>query len=193
VGLGLYRSNRGAAECVAGTGGSELQLDSEQESITKVKQVFAVGVLALATGAVFADQSPAAPVTRAEVIQSVLAARAAGTLIPAGEGVLPRHQGPGLGSDTTRAAVNAEVLQARANGDLVPAGDGALGNKAYNQMVAARSSVTRDQVKSEVLEARANGTLIPAGEGEFVRPESEVHTARHSAPPPDVLASHTAK
>jgi hypothetical protein len=173
--------------------GSELQPDSDQEFIMKVKQVFVVGALALATGAVFAGQSPAAPVTRAEVVQSVLAARAAGTLIPAGEGVLPSYQDPGLGSDTTRAAVKAEVLQARASGDLVPAGDGALGNKAYSQMVAAPSSVTRDQVKSEVLEARASGTLIPAGQGEYGNPDATVYTARHAAPTPDVVAAHAAK
>ena len=52
----------------------------------QAKQLFALTTLALAGSAVLAEEAPRAPLTRAEVAQSVLDARAAGTLLPAGEG-----------------------------------------------------------------------------------------------------------
>jgi hypothetical protein len=152
-----------------------------KESIMKVKQLFALSALALATGAVLAQE---APVTRAEVVQSVLAARAAGTLIPAGQGVTPGYPRAGAPvSSLTRAQVKSDVAQARADGELVPAGNGTLGDETYARAVAAPSTLARDQVKDEVLQARADGTLIPAGQGEFAGPESgAVHLARHATP-----------
>jgi hypothetical protein len=136
-----------------------------QESIMNVKQLFVLGVMASATAAAFAQQSDA-PLTRAEVAQSVRDARANGTLTPAGEGFAPGYRGAGP-SNTTRAAVRAETRQARAAGDLVPAGSAAPSDKIYARAASAPSSVTRAEMKEQVLEARADGMLIPAGEGAF--------------------------
>jgi hypothetical protein len=130
--------------------------------IMKVKQVFAVGLLALTTGAVFAQQ---APLSRAQVVQSVLAARAAGTLMPAGAADADIDEAAGGPSTTSRAAVKAEVQQARADGSLSVAGDRFPSSKAYHQSLFAPSTVTRDQVKEQVQEARADGALPPAGRG----------------------------
>jgi hypothetical protein len=60
----------------------------------QVKQMFVIGVMALATGAAFA-QASSVPLSRAEVVQSVRDASAAGTLTPAGEGVTPGYGGAG--------------------------------------------------------------------------------------------------
>jgi hypothetical protein len=136
----------------------------------KVKQLFTLTALALAGGAVLADQAPGAPLTRAQVVRSVLAARAAGTLLPAGEG----PQGPGYPqagattSSLTRAQMKAEVLQARATGTLLHAGSVAPEEEmAFAQAHPSTSTLTRAQVKAEVLQARADGELIPAGEAEY--------------------------
>jgi hypothetical protein len=158
----------------------------------QVKQMFVIGVMALATGATFAQAASSVPLSRAQVAESVLDARAEGTLTPAGEGVTPGYGGAGP-SHTSRAAVKNDVLQARASGDLLPAGDASPSNKVYSRMAAAPSSMTRDQMKAEVLEARAEGALIPAGQGEFVGPESVVHVARHVAPAHEVVAASTVK
>ncbi len=62
--------------------------------------------------------------TRADVEAEVLAARAAGELIAAGEAEdLPIAQAS-RGAVLARATVKADVLAARAAGDLVPAGEG---------------------------------------------------------------------
>ena len=88
-----------------------------------VKPLFALSLLALAAGTALADEAPGASKSRAEVVQSVLAARAAGTLIPAGEAVVSGFGRSGANTSTlTRAQVSADVIQARANGTLVPAG-----------------------------------------------------------------------
>jgi hypothetical protein len=158
----------------------------------QVKQMFVIGALALATGAVFAQEASNVPLSRAQVVQSVLDARAEGTLAPAGEGVTPGYGGAGA-SHTSRTAVENGVLQARASGDLVPAGGGAPNDKAYDLMAAAPSSMTRDQVKEQVLEARAEGALIPAGQGEFAAPEAVVHVARSAAPAHEIVAANTVK
>jgi hypothetical protein len=158
----------------------------------QVKQVFVIGAMALATGAAFAQAASNVPLSRAQVAESVLDARAAGTLTPAGEGMTPGYGGAGP-SQTTRAAVDAQVLQARASGDLVPAAINSPSVKFYNQLIAAPSTTTRDHVRDEVSEARFNGTLIPAGQGEFVGPESIVHVARHAAPAHEIVAASTVK
>jgi hypothetical protein len=143
--------------------------------VDQVKRAFVLGALALATGAVFAQESP---VSRAEVAQSVLAARAAGTLTPAGQGVDPGYQGAGP-SQTTRAAVDTATLQARAAGQLAHAGSVAPEeDMEYAQAHPSTSTLARAEVKQEVLEARADGTLIPAGQGEFTGSEQVVHTAQ---------------
>ena len=137
----------------------------------KAKSLVSVTALALATGAVFAQE--AGPLTRAEVRQQVLDARAAGTLAHAGE------TGPeemtaykaqvGAPSTLTRAEARANVLQARAAGQLAHAGAVAPEEEMlYARAHPTTSTLTRAEVREQVLEARADGTLIPAGEGGFV-------------------------
>jgi hypothetical protein len=154
------------------------------ELIMRVKQLFTLTVLALAGSAVLADEAPGAPLTRAEVVQSVLAARAAGALHPAGEG----PQGPGYPqagaatSTLTRAQMKAEVLQARAAGTLPHAGSVAPEEEmVYAQAHPSTSTLTRAQVKAEVLQARANGELVPAGEAEYSAMGPIEHTTRTAA------------
>jgi hypothetical protein len=137
-----------------------------------VKQIFALSALALATGAVLAQEAPGTPLTRAEVRQQVLDARANGTLRHAGEAgpeeMTPFKAELAAPSTITRAQENAAVLQARAAGQLAHAGPTAPEeDMEYAQAHPSTSTLTRADVKEEVLEARANGTLIPAGEGEL--------------------------
>ena len=118
----------------------------------------AFSVLALATSAAFA----APPLTRAEVNAATLSARAAGTLVPAGEGIATRAPALDNNAALTRSAVMADVLAARAAGQLVAAGEGSEPARlnAFSGPVLARASV-----KADVLAARAAGELVPAGEG----------------------------
>jgi len=121
--------------------------------------------LALAAGSALAQDGSLA---RTEVRQQVLAARAAGTLIPAGQGVAPGYPTSGdRTSDASRGQVRAEVLQARATGQLEPAGQGTPEDRVYAQAVSAPTTLARADVTAQVLEARANGELIPAGQGEY--------------------------
>jgi hypothetical protein len=162
----------------------------------KVKQVFALGALCLATGAVLAQE---APLSRAEVVQSVLAARADGTLRHAGEAgpeeMTPYKRAIAAPSTVTHTQEKASVLQARAEGTLPHAGSVAPEEEmAYAQSHPSVSTLTRAEVKADVLEARAEGTLIPAGQGEFAGPESAVvRTARNVAPAHEVVAASTVK
>jgi hypothetical protein len=142
------------------------------EYIMRAKQLFALTALTLAAGAVLADEAPGAPLTRAEVVQSVLAARAAGTLAHAGP-VAPEEEmeyaraHPST-STLTRADEKADIRAARADGTLRHAGEIAPEEQMeYAQAHPSTSTLTRAEVKAEVLEARANGTLTPAGEGEY--------------------------
>lgn len=133
----------------------------------KVHQLFTVSALALATTLVLADPSPAtnAPLTRAEVRQSVIAARNAGELIPAGEGsYYPRAQSS-TPSTLTRSEVRQEVRAARAAGELIPAGEG---DEAFFARSAPTtfSTLTRADVKAATLRARDAGELIPAGDAD---------------------------
>jgi hypothetical protein len=127
-----------------------------------IKQVFIVSALSLAAISSFADSTT--PLTRAEVRQSVLDARAAGQLIPAGEGEYPLEIKEPK-SDLTRAAVRTEVLQARAEGELIPAGEGP-DEFAPPSELSTPSTLTRAEVKAEVLAAAKAGELMPAGEGD---------------------------
>ena len=146
----------------------------------KAKQSLAIVPLVLAVSAAFAQQ--AAPVTRAEVKQQVLTARANGTLSHAGEAgpeemTLYRAQveaPPTL----TRAERKNAVLQARAANQLAHAGAVAPEEEmAYARAHPSTSTLTRAEVRQQVLEARANGTLVPAGQGEYA---SAPGKARHS-------------
>lgn len=162
----------------------------------KSKQLFALTALALTAGAVFADEAPGVPLTRAEVRQSVLDARANGTLRHAGEAgpeeTAHDQQALAAPSSLTRAQQNASVLQARAAGTLAHAGSVAPEEEMeYAQAHPSTSTLTRAEVKAEVLEARAEGTLIPAGEGEYSEPPGE-HTHHAAAKSDQNVAAHGA-
>jgi hypothetical protein len=162
----------------------------------KVKQLLALTALTVAAGAVLADDAP--PLAREQVRQSVLDARANGTLRHAGdtgpEEMTPYKAQLATPSTITRGQEKAGVLQARAAGTLAHAGSVAPEEEMeFAQAHPSTSTLTRAEVKAEVLEARANGTLIPAGEGEYSVPPGEQtqHVATKSGH--TVVASHSAK
>jgi len=163
----------------------------------KAKQLFALTALTLAAGAVLADDAPGAPLTRAEVAQSVLAARADGTLRHAGD-IAPEEEMEAARahpstSTLTRTDEKADVLAARAAGTLRHSGEIAPEEQMeYAQAHPSTSTLTRAEVKAEVLEARANGTLIPAGEGAYPdgqagSPEFRAYAANRVASPSPAL------
>lgn len=162
----------------------------------QAKQVFTLAALALAGSAALAAEAPGAPLTRTEVAQSVLAARAAGRLAPAG----PAYDGPpartaaGTSSQLTRAEMNAAVLQARAAGTLPHAGSVAPEEEmAYAQAHPSTSIVTRAEVKAEVLQARAQDRLVPAGEAEYSAMRPLESTTRTAATPAQNVAHSRAR
>ena len=152
-----------------------------------LKKLLGLTALALAAAAAVAQDGS---VTRAQVRQDVLAARAARTLIPAGEGITPGYpRASDRASDMSRAQVRQEVLQARAAGQLEPAGQGSPEDRIYAQAVASPSTIARSEVKEQVLEARANGELVPAGEGALPANEAAaISTARGPSAPSSFLA-----
>lgn len=137
-----------------------------------ISKLFAPVALGLAAGTAFIiNPACAAPLTRAEVRQSVLDARESGTLVPAGNRSLADYGPAQTGTaQRSRAEVRQEVLEARANGTLRAAGDfGYEGAAPYGQTFAGSSVLTRSEVRSQVLKARAQGALVPAGDAEDLR------------------------
>ncbi|CAN5801953.1 hypothetical protein BH11PSE8_BH11PSE8_10410 [soil metagenome] len=124
----------------------------------QTKHLIALSALAFATSAAMA-----APLTRADLEQSVVAARASHQLRPAGDAA--DYTAPlQATSSTTRAQVESEVSVARAAGQLQPAGE--AGDEPYAWIATDTGTrVSRASVKAETLRARANGELVPAGEG----------------------------
>ena len=128
------------------------------------KTTLLISALVLAAGSAWADESAASapPLTRAQVRQSVLAAEAAGELIPAGEGeirVAPARER----STLTRQDVEREVIAAAHVGQLIPAGEGEVRQPV--EAVKGAVTLSRAQVRAETLRAVAAGEIIPAGEG----------------------------
>lgn len=119
-------------------------------------------LVAASTVAVAAGPDAATERARNDVVAETLAARAAGTLAPAGEAVTPRAVATVPSSTLTRGAVEAQVREARAAGDLIPAGEGVALASAGSRGV---SLVTRAEIKATVIAARKSGDLVPAGEG----------------------------
>src|SRR5450631_1474681 len=159
--------------------------DRQKEFIMRAKQLFTLTALTFAVCSVLADEVPNAPLTRAQVVQSVRAARAAGMLLPAGEGPAVSEY-PQTGAPTsslTRAEVDQDVLQARAARALEPAGEGQAVPE-YPPAGGASISLTRAQVKDEVLEARANGEMTPAGQADVSMEHvaQPIRTAASSSP-----------
>jgi hypothetical protein len=148
-----------------------------------INQLLALTALTLATGAVLAQEAPAAPLTRAQVRQQVLDARANGTLRHAGEAgpeeMTPYKAQVEAPSTLTRARENAAVLQARASHQLAHTGSVAPEEETeYARAHPSTSTLARADVKEQVLQARANGTLIPAGQAEYSdSPPVTVHPA----------------
>lgn len=130
----------------------------------KVKQLFALSVLALAAGTALAAESG----TQGELGPQVASA-------------------PAATSTVSRARVDADTLLAQANHQIP------RGSASYFQVYTPGSDTTRAQVKAEVLEARADGTLMPAGQGDSGSPEVAVHTARVADPAHEMLAARAAK
>ena len=128
----------------------------------KVKQLFAVSALAVVSSAVFAQEAPGAPLTRAEVVQSVRDARAAGTLMPAGEGDPGYPQAGRTQSSVSRAEVQTQVQQARANGTLLASGEGDPG---YPKPGDNTSTLTRSEVIADFQIYRESG-LVDLNRGE---------------------------
>ena len=127
----------------------------------QTKSLIAAAALALAAGATFADTLPTnQPLTRAEVKQSVIQARASGELRPAGEAGDDPFPQVNARSNLTRADLERQVADARASGQLVPAGEG---NNVTVATLGTGSQTTRATLRAEVLQARADGTLAPAG------------------------------
>ena len=146
----------------------------------KAKQFFTIAALALAASAALAQE--AAPLTRAEVKQQVLAARANGMLRHAGEAgpeeMTPYRAQVEAPPTLTRAEAKNTVLKARAAHQLAHAGAVAPEEEmAYARAHPLTSTLTRAEVRQQVGEARANGTLIPAGQGGYADAPGK---ARHS-------------
>ena len=154
------------------------------------KSIVSLAALIAMAGSAFAAELPpsSAPLTREQVRQSVIAARAAGQLQAAG----PAYDGPApydknaAYSQYTRAEVRHEVAVARADGQLAPAGE--AGDNVFTLPPSATSTVARATVKAETLQARADGELVPAGEDvDGAATARSVRTA--SASKPSLLSS----
>jgi hypothetical protein len=130
----------------------------------KVKQVFAVSVLALAAGTILAAE----PGTQGELGPQVAAA-------------------PAAASTVSRAEVKAATLQALANHEIPH------GSASSYQIYTPGSETTRVAVKAEVLEARAHGTLMPAGQGDSSSTESVARTTHGGNALRQIFAGRTVK
>jgi hypothetical protein len=159
-----------------------------------LKQVITLSALALAAGATLADD---APLTRAEVKNQVLAARAAGTLMPAGEATEPSYVVPAA-STVTRTQVKAEARQvyatkARAVHEFEVAGNNTQALD-YARAAAAPSQITRSEMKATTLAARSQGELMGAGEQGY---RADNYPESHASSPPmkfhELFASLRAK
>jgi hypothetical protein len=140
--------------------GSSGAIKSREVTIMNATHLFKLSIVAVAFaaaagGAAAQSQAP----TRADMNAAVMAARARGELIPAGEAVQPFARTT-IGSTRSRADARREVLQARADGELIPAGEG----MSFDAPTAP-SLLARADVKESVRLARQRGELIPAGEG----------------------------
>jgi hypothetical protein len=166
------------------------------ESIMKAKQIFTIAAVAFAAGGAIAQQ--AAPLSRADVRQEVLAARAIGTLRHAGEAgpeeMTPYKSQVEAAPTLTRAEARNAVREARAAHQLAHAGAVAPEEEMrYARAHPSNSTLTRAEVRQQVREARANGTLIPAGQGEYAgatgTPRRSTFAKTRAVADPDAVAS----
>lgn len=136
------------------------------------KHYFVALALVATAASAFADQSANPALTRAQVVQSVLDARASGTLRHAGEAgpeeYMEYARAHPYKSSLTRLDEKTAVLAARSDGTLRHAGQTAPEElMEYSRAHPSQSTLTRAQVDAQVLQARAAGTLVPAGEGAY--------------------------
>jgi hypothetical protein len=149
-------------------------------SFMKFPQVIGLSALALAVGTAVADEGA---LTRAEVKTEVLAARASGTLMPAGEGAEPGYVTSGP-STVARSQVKSEARQvyatkARAVLEFESAANSMQGLE-YARQVAAPSTITRAEGKTATLAARSQGELMGAGEVGYPDGNPEIHASSQS-------------
>jgi hypothetical protein len=130
-----------------------------------------LAALVLANGAVLAQSTGNAPLTREDVVQQVLKARVDSVLGHAGE------FGPEettykaqieAAPTLTRAQVHAAVLRARAARELAHAGSvGPEEEMAHARAHPWTSALTRADVQQQVREALADGSLSPGNAGRY--------------------------
>lgn len=154
-----------------------------------LKQAFTLSALALAAGAVLAGESP---LTRDEVRGDVIAARAAGTLMPAGEGAEPGYVTT-TAPTVERGQVKSEARQvyatkARAMPEFESAGNNTQALD-YARRAAAPSTITRSERKEATLAARSHGELMGAGEAGYAAGNPELHAASQSTEARDLVAT----
>jgi hypothetical protein len=158
-----------------------------------LKQVISLSALALAAGGALADEGQ---LTRAEVSDEVLAARAAGTLMPAGEGAHPGYL-TSAPSTVARSQIKSEARQvyatkARSILEFESAGNN-LQALDYARQVAAHSTVTRAEGKAATLAARSQGELMGAGEAGYPAGNPELHASSQSTKVSGFFASLRSK
>ena len=146
-----------------------------------VKKILALSALSLAAGAALADESA---LTRDQVGDGVIEARAAGTLVPAGERALPIYA-TATTSTVTREQVKAEASQVYAAKQRATAEYESAANSVtaldYARQVSAPSGITRAERRETTLAARANGELMGAGERAYAAAGPESHATDPSA------------
>jgi hypothetical protein len=158
-----------------------------------LKQVLSLSVLALAASAALAGEGP---LTRAEVRAEVVAARADGTLMPAGEGAEPGYV-TSTAPSVARAQVKSEAHQvytdkARSIPEFESAGNNTQAI-AFARQAAAPSTITRSEAREATLAARWHGELMPAGERGYQAGNPELHAANPSAKAHELLAAFRSK
>jgi hypothetical protein len=109
-----------------------------------MKKIAVLALATLAAAGAFAQSAPAGGLTREQVQQEYLAARAAGTLPQPGE----LYSGiPAAGPSTvSRAAVERDLQAARAQGTLVPAGENEFGSSTD---VVGAATTSRAQIQAD--------------------------------------------
>ena len=127
--------------------------------------IVAFGILAFAANIAMADETAgkSTSLTRAEVVRSVISARATGQLLPAGEVCDNCVARSDFSSTLSRSDVKHDVIVARSAGQLIPAGE-AGDERIARAVFSGDVRVTRAEVKAETLRARASGELILAGD-----------------------------
>jgi hypothetical protein len=160
-----------------------------KESVMNPRQVISLTALALATGAAFAD---AGPLTRAEVKNQFVAARAAGELTPAGQRTEPGVS-TSAPSRVARSQVKSQARQVYATKAKSINAFEVAGNNAqaldYAQQESARSTLSRADMRAATRAARFEGQLMGSGEESYRADNPELHANGARLPVVDRLVS----